>query len=69
MNTYQFNSYNSHDLINTAKELYKLYHNNFDHKWSKFDHEMMEEVYDILDQVWRDEEDNLAWADSTICSR
>ena len=44
MNTYQFNSYNFHDLINTAKELYDLYHNNFDHKWSKFDHEMMEEV-------------------------
>ena len=69
MNTYQFNSYNFHDLINTAKELYDLYHNNFDHKWSKFDHEMMEEVYDLLEENERGIEEDLTLADSIICSR
>ena len=69
MNAYQFNTLNFHDLIHTAFELYDLYHNNFDHKWSNFDHEMMQEVYDLLEENERGIEEDIAWADSTICSR
>ena len=66
MNTYQFNMLNRDTLFEIAQEITELYQ----HTWTtKFESELLEEAYDILDQVWRDREENIAWADSVICSR
>ena len=66
MNTYQFNMINRDDLFNTSKEVVDLYQ----HTWTtRFEMELLEEAQDILDQVWRDEEEGIKWADSVICSR
>ena len=66
MNTYQFNMLNRDDLFNTSKEIVDLYQ----HTWTtRFEMELLEEAQDILDQVWRDEEEALDWADDIICSR
>ena len=66
MNTYQFNMLNRNDLFEISKEIVDLYQ----HTWStRFELELLEEAQDILDQVWRDHEDDIRWADSVICSR
>ncbi len=66
MNTYQFNMINRDDLFNISLEVVDLYQ----HTWTtRFEMELLEEAQDILDQVWRDREENIAWADSVICSR
>ena len=66
MNTYQFNMLSRDDLYNLAQEIVDMYQ----HTWeTRFERELLEEAQDIVDQVWRDEEDNVRWADSVICSR
>ena len=66
MNTYQFNMLSRDDLYDLAQEIVDMYQ----HTWvTRFERELLEEAQDIVDQVWRDEEDNVRWADSVICSR
>ena len=66
MNTYQFNMLNRDDFFEIAQEIVDMYQ----HTWkTRFEREMLEEAQDILDQVWRDEEESISWADSVICSR
>mgnify|MGYP003588523214 CR=1 FL=1 len=66
MKTYEFNMLNRDDLFNISLEVVDLYQ----HTWTtRFEMELLEEAQDILDQVWRDQEDRIAWADSIICSR
>ena len=66
MNTYQFNMLSRDDLYDLAQEIVDMYL----HTWeTRFARELLEEAQDIVDQVWRDEEDNVRWADSVICSR
>ena len=66
MNTYQFNMMNRDELSNIAQEIVDIYQ----HTWkTKFEREILEEAQDILDQIWRDQEENIDWADNIICSR
>ena len=66
MNTYQFNMLNRSSFYDLAKEIVDEYQ----HTWkTKFERELLEEAQDILDQIWRDQEENLAWVDSVVCSR
>lgn len=66
MNTYQFNMLNRSSFYDLAQEIVDEYQ----HTWkTKFERELLEEAQDILDQIWRDQEENLDWADSVICSR
>ena len=66
MNTYQFNMLNRDSLSDLAQEIVDEYQ----HTWStKFELELLEEAQDIVDQVWRDQEEGIAWADGIICSR
>ena len=66
MNTYQFNMLNRNDFFEIAQEIIDEYQ----HTWkTKFEMELLEEAQDIVDQVYRDQEESISWADSTICSR
>ena len=66
MNTYQFNMLNRDNFFEIAQEVV----NQYQHTWnSKFELELLEEALDILEQVWRDQEDDIRWADNIICSR
>ena len=66
MKTYEFNMLNRDTLFQISQEIVDIYQ----HSWvSKFERELLEEAQDIVDQVYRDQEENIAWADSVICSR
>ena len=66
MKTYEFNMLNRDNFFDLAQEVVEVYQ----HTWTtRFEMELLEEAQDILDQVWRDREENIAWADSVICSR
>lgn len=66
MKTYQFNMMNRSSFYKLAQEIVDEYQ----HTWeTKFERELLEEAQDIVDQVWRDQEENIAWADNIICSR
>lgn len=66
MKTYEFNMLNRGDLFEIAQEIVDEYQ----HTWeTKFEMELLEEAQDIVDQVCRDEEECIVWADSVICSR
>ena len=66
MKTYEFNMLNRGDLFEIAQEIVDEYQ----HTWeTKFEMELLEEAQDIVDQMWRDQEENIARADNIICSR
>ena len=66
MKTYQFNMLNRDSFFNLAEEIIDEYQ----HTWiSKFERELLEEAQDIVDQVYRDQEESISWADDIICSR
>ena len=66
MNTYQFNMLNRDYFFDLAQEIIDEYQDTWT---SKFERELLEEAQDIVDQVYRDQEESISWADDIICSR